>query len=167
VLKAQDILVCLYLAVTDGQGQTYAQIAEALKISVGTAHSAALRARAAKLLDESNEPVAANLLELLAHGVRYVFYPERGSIIRGVQTGAAAPGISEHLVSTAENSPVWPTSAGRARGYALTPLYPTVPDVAVANPTLHAAFAAVDLLRIGTARERMVAVEFIEELIDR
>jgi hypothetical protein len=50
VLKAQDILVCLYLAVTDGQGQTYAQIAEALKISVGTAHSAALRARAAKLL---------------------------------------------------------------------------------------------------------------------
>jgi hypothetical protein len=164
VLKAQDILVCVYLAVSS-RGQTYPQIADALKIGISTAHGAAQRAQAAKLLDDNNHPVRPNLLEFLCHGLRYVFYPERGSIIRGVPTGAAAPGLREHLASTPENSPVWPAASGRARGYSLTPLYPTIPEIAPANATLHAALAAIDLLRIGTARERAFAGEFIEKLM--
>lgn len=164
MLKGQDVVVCLYLAVS-AKKRTYAEIAGVLKVSIGTAHGAAQRAQAAKLLDEHNQPIRPNLLEFLNHGLRYVFYPERGSLIRGVQTGAAAPGICEHLGSTPENSPVWPTPKGRARGYALTPLYPTVAEIASSNPTMHAALAAVDLLRIGSARERMVASEFLNELI--
>lgn len=85
--------------------------------------------------------------------------------MRGVQTGAAAPGLCEQLSSTPENSPVWPTPKGRARGYALTPLYPTVAEIARADPTMHGALAALDLLRIGTARERRVAGDYLETLL--
>lgn len=166
VLKPQDILVCLYCGICVTP-ETYAQIAEALHIGIGTAHAAAQRARHARLLDASNQPIRANLLEFLIHGVRYVFYPERGGMIRGMPTGAGAPMARERLASTAENSPVWPTSKGRVRGYALTPLYPTVPEAAISNPTLHAALAAVDLLRIGSARERLIAGQLLEKLMNR
>lgn len=168
MLRAQDILVCLHLAVTGhnkDERTTYASIAESLRISIGTAHAAAQRARSATLLDEALRPVRSNLLEFLSHGLRYVFYPERGSIVRGVPAGAAAPFICEELAHTPENSPVWPHSTGRARGYALEPLYPTVPEIALSNPRLHGVLAAVELLRIGTARERAVAVQFLKKVM--
>jgi hypothetical protein len=165
VLKAQDVLVCLYLSLSGARG--YSQIAAALQLSIGTAHAAAKRATAARLLTADLEPLTANLLEFLLHGARYVFYPERGSEIRGVATGAAAPRVADVLASTSTNSPVWPSPKGRSRGLALTPLYPTVPEVALQNPALHALLGAVDVLRIGTARERAVAGELLAELLKR
>jgi hypothetical protein len=40
-----------------------------------------------------------------------------------------------------------------------------VSEVALENPTLHTALAAVDLIRIGTARERAVATQVLHELL--
>jgi hypothetical protein len=94
-----------------------------------------------------------------------VFYPELGSSSRGVPTGAAAPVLRDRLVVSSENSPVWPHPKGRARGHILAPLHPSVSEVALENPTLHTALAAVDLIRIGTAREREVAAEVLQELL--
>jgi hypothetical protein len=165
VLKPQDLFVCVHLALVPTGKSSYAQIAESLHMPVSTVHRALQRAVAAKLLDDNNQAIRPNLLELLVHGVRYVFYVKSGSETRGVPTGAAAPGLRDRLAVSTENSPVWPDPKGRARGHILAPLYPSVAEVALENPTLHTALAAVDLIRIGTARERAVAAEVLQELL--
>lgn len=167
MLRTQDLLVCLHLGlVSNSQFQFgYAQIAESLQMPISTAHRAVQRAVAAKLLDANHQVILPNLVELLVHGIRYVFYPELGSSSRGVPTGAAAPGLDERLAVTSENSPVWPHPKGRARGHILAPLHPSVPEVALTNHSLYTALAAVDLIRIGTARERAVAAEVLQELL--
>jgi hypothetical protein len=163
VLKPQDILVCLHLSF--GAESGYARIAESLHMPLSTAHRAVQRAAAAKLIDTNAQVIRANLLELLVHGVRYVFYPELGSSSRGVPTGATAPGLRDRVTASTENSPVWPHPKGRARGHILAPLHPSVPDIALMNENLYTALAAVDLIRIGTARERAVAAEVLQELL--
>lgn len=165
MLRPQDLLVCLHLGLGTNAQLGYAQIAESLQMPISTAHRAVQRAVAAKLLDASHQVILPNLVELLVHGVRYVFYPELGSSSRGVPTGAAAPGLNDRLAATSENSPVWPHPKGRARGHILAPLHPSVPDVALRNPSLYTALAAVDLIRIGTARERTVAADVLQELL--
>jgi hypothetical protein len=165
VLKPQDLLVCLHLGLAVKAQSGYAQIAEALRMPMSTAHRAVARATAAKLLDTHHPVIGSNHVELLVHGVRYVVYPELGSSSRGVPTGAAAPVLRDRLVVSSENSPVWPHPKGRARGHILAPLHPSVSEVALENPTLHTALAAVDLIRIGTAREREVAAEVLQELL--
>ncbi len=165
VLKPQDLLVCLHLALVSDAQSGYAQIAESLRMPMSTAYRAVQQAAAAKLLDHSNNVIRSNLLELLVHGVRYVFYPELGSVCRGVPTGAAAPGLCDRLAQSTENSPVWPHPKGHVRGNMLTPLHPNVPELALMNSTLHTALAAVDLIRIGSARERAIAVEVLQELL--
>jgi hypothetical protein len=163
VLKPQDLLVCLHLAFDAEPG--YARIVESLHMPLSTAHRAVQRATAAKLLDTNTQVIRANLLELLVHGVRYVFYPELGSSSRGVPTGAAAPGLRDRVTASTENSPVWPHPKGRARGHILAPLHPSVPDIALENSSLHTALASIDLIRIGSAREREVAAEVLQELL--
>lgn len=96
------------------------------------------------------------LFEFLEHGVRYAFFPIRGAPTRGVATGVLAPPLNQ-LMSAAEG-PVWPSAAGSARGYALTPLYRTAPDAAIRDRQVHEVLALVDALRDGGPRERALAV---------
>jgi hypothetical protein len=163
VLKPQDILVAVYIALHGRQ--TLAEIGTTLQIGLSTTHAAVQRAQQAQILDGEGEAIRANLLELLEHGLRYVFYPERGSLIRGVPTAAAGPGFADRLTATDSNCAVWPSPKGRTRGLALTPLYPSVPEFAPSNPKLHAVLAAIDLIRIGSAREREVASQVLHELL--
>ncbi len=58
VLKAQDLLVALDLALHEGH-PTYAQLAQRLHISVGTAHAALASAKAAQLVSVSGEAIRA------------------------------------------------------------------------------------------------------------
>jgi hypothetical protein len=165
VLKPQDLFVCLHLGLVPNTKPIYAALAESLHMPVSTVHRSLQRVSAAKLLDHDLQIIRPNLLELLVHGVRYVFFTQLGSQSRGVPTGAAAPGLRDRLAVSSENSPVWPHPNGRARGHILAPLHPSVSQVALENPTLHTALAAVDLIRIGTARERAVASEVLQELL--
>lgn len=163
MLKPHDLVVCLYLALNEQP--TFAQAADVLRMSASMVHRAVQRATEAKLIDRDRRVLRQNFIELIEHGLRYVFYPEIGGMSRGVATGAAAPGLRERLSVTPENSPVWAHASGRARGPVLIPLHPSAADVALSNPTLHTALAAIDLIRIGTARERAVAGEVIEGLL--
>jgi hypothetical protein len=156
-------LVSVYLALN--QAASYQRIGEALGLATGSAHTAVKRARLARLFTEDNVAIRANLLEFIANGIRYVFYAERGSVMRGLPTGAAAPGMSDYLSSTTENSPVWPSAKGSRRGHSLIPIYPTVPEIALRNPALYAVLGAIDLVRIGRARERPVAGEVLAKLL--
>lgn len=121
-------------------------------------------AREARLVSASSDAVRPNLLEFLICGARYAFFPiSTGGNTRGMPTAASAPSISEQLAGG--GSVVWPWPSGRVRGEGLEPIYPTVPLVAEGDPAFYVVLAALDLLRIGTARERSIASEILRDRI--
>ena len=134
VLKPQDVVILLKLAVLNGEEWTYQRLAVDLSISQSEAHQGVRRAVAAKLMSDPNigagRPIVAALLEFLEHGVKYAFPPKRGALTRGMPTGYAAPPLDKLIVAGNEPPPVWPYAEGAIRGEELEPLYPSAPIAA-------------------------------------
>jgi hypothetical protein len=93
------------------------------------------------------------------HGVKYAFPPDRGPLTRGLPTAYAAPPLNTLIVLPDEPPPVWPDPEGKVRGYAFSPLYPSVPKAAALDPALYELLALVDAIRDGRARERELAIK--------
>lgn len=165
-LKPQDVVVLLKLAVHPNAEWTYQRLAVELVISQSEVHAAVRRAVAAKLMSNttaSGRPVRAALLEFLVHGVKYAFPAKRGEFTRGMPTAHAAPPLNKSIVANPnEPPPVWPYAEGATRGYALAPLYPTVPQAAAKDAPLYESLALVDAIRDGRARERNLATKELE-----
>lgn len=165
-LKPQDVVVLLKLAVHPNAEWTYQRLAVELLISQSEVHAAVRRAVAAKLMSNttaSGRPVRAALLEFLVHGVKYAFPAKRGEFTRGMPTAHAAPPLNKSIVANPnEPPPVWPYAEGATRGYALAPLYPTVPQAAAKDAPLYESLALVDAIRDGRARERNLATKELE-----
>ncbi len=169
-LKPQDLLVALKLVALDGQAWTYAELASQLEMSVSQLHSAVKRALVSGLLVDRGGrivPSRRNLLEFLAHGVRYSFPPERGSLTRGMPTAHGAKPLSDQITTSAEPPPVWPTADGAVRGVAFSPIYHLAPAAAENDERLYPLLALVDAVRGGSARERKLAVKLLEECLNR
>jgi hypothetical protein len=84
-------------------------------------------------------------------------------MVAGLPTSYAAEPLSAHIVSSSDPPPVWPSVAGKVRGLALTPLYPSAPAAALRNPPLYQSLALFDAIRAGNARERTLARKLLEE----
>ena len=170
VLKPQDILVLLKLALRDGRA-SYLDLAQELGMSASEVHAAVRRASKAGLLNISTfRPKREALLEFLLHGMKYVFPAERGMSTRGMPTGFAAPPLKQHFVKkplvgvSYRPVPVWPDPEGEVRGDELKPLYRSVPRAARKDPDLYELLVLVDAIRSGGAREQNLAKD---ELVKR
>lgn len=165
-LKPQDLLVLLKVAAHPAQRWTYAALGEALFMSSSEAHASVKRAVASGLAVEPARgewsPVRTSLLEFVLHGVRYVWPAMLGPIKRGVPTAFGAEPLISQLTATPGEAPVWPHPGGMAKGPALSPLYRTAPQAALADPALHRLLALLDALRTGRARERALAAKLME-----
>ena len=100
-------------------------------------------------------------VDFLISGVPYVFPGEFGPEVRGVPTAHSAPIFREQFPDA--EMVVWPSVQGAVRGLSLTPLCRNAPNTAVSNPALYEWLTVVDSLRIGRARERKMAREFLEQ----
>ena len=166
LLKPQDIVVLLKLAVHREDRWSYAGLGLALGMSPSEVHAAVRRATQAGLMSaEHHRPNRAALEELLVHGVKYVFAAERGRVTRGVPTAHAAPPLVDDLIADDELPPVWPDPEGTVRGETLEPLYPSVPFASRGDARLYAGLALVDAIRVGRARERKLAERRLHELL--
>jgi hypothetical protein len=169
-LKPQDVVVLLKLAEMRDRRATYAQLSKDLFMSASEVHASIQRAKAARLLQSSDlgdRPDFRALQEFLIHGVKYAFPVQKGSITRGVPTGAAAAPLSEKLTQE-DPAPVWPFEEGERRGYAFSPLHKSVARAALRDRGLYEMLALVDAIRDGRARERELAQrELSERLADR
>ncbi len=167
VLRPQDLVVLLRLAVERGPAPTYAALAEELGMTASEVHGAVERATAAQLAhkDTSGKPsvVFAALRSFIQHGARYCFPAIRGSLTRGVPTGYAAAPLKETIMPGTDPVPVWPHKNGTVRGIAFHPLYPSVPEATGRNPALYELLALFDAVRGGSARERALALELLEK----
>lgn len=166
LLKPQDIVVLLKLALHRESGWTYAGLAHSLGMSASEVHAAVRRATQAGLMSSlRGRPNRVKLEELLVHGVKYVFVAERGRVTRGIPTAHAAPPLVTEFIADDELPPVWPDAEGTVRGETLEPLYPSVPHAARSDERLYAGLALLDAIRIGRARERTLAERRLHELL--
>lgn len=119
MLNGLDILILLRLSL-ESEGRIPSKtLAEELFISPPEVSSSLKRSQFSGLLSRSNSEKRVNrtgLLEFLSHGLRYVFPAERGSLTRGVPTGAAAEPLKAYFGQDNDPPPVWPYAHGTVRG---------------------------------------------------
>lgn len=164
VLKPQDLLILLAL-LRHGDGPvTLPELAAQTGLAVSAVHASLKRAATARLLlFQERRPVLLKpqLKEFLLTGAKYAFPPLFASLSRGVPTSYAAPPLNAIIAPTGDPVPVWPSAKGTARGLALMPLYPTVPDAALRDAKLYEMLSLFDALRAGQARERNAAQDIL------
>lgn len=149
------------IAASDGMW-TYAEIAEKSGNSPSQVHSSVSRLSASKLVFEKkiHRP---NFLEFLQHGLKFVFPPVFGPVTRGVATAHSFPSVKKRLRNSEEL--VWKHPEGLVRGSSLEPVH--VSALAASEDTkVHEILAMADILRVGRARERKLAISRLEELLN-
>jgi DNA-binding MarR family transcriptional regulator len=164
MLKPQEIFILVVLASREDSEWTYAELAAELDMSQSQVFKSLERAEVADLFVKSKRRVIRrNLLEFLIHGVRYAFAVEAGRMTRGIPAGWQIPGLSELMLEDSSETYVWPNPMGSIRGQAVEPLHQSLPTVASRDPELHVRFALIDIIRVGSARERKVATDELEK----
>ena len=115
------------------------------------------RSKYAGLLDEPGKEVRClALMEFLEHGVAYAFPQQPGSMVRGIPTSHSASPLKDQIKS--EENYVWPSAKGKIKGQAITPLYKSVPNAVLSDAKLYEMLALVDAIRVGSMREKKLAV---------
>jgi hypothetical protein len=159
MLRPLDLAALLAVRSRPAQAWTFTSLAADVGVSASQLHASLERAGAAGLYSRDERHVnVRGLLELLEHGVRWVFYAEVGDRRRGVPTAHAGPALREAIAGSAENMLVWPSTEGSEVGQALIPLYPQAVRTVESCPPLYELLTLVDALRVGRRREQEAAM---------
>ena len=167
-MQGQDVALLLKLAVLKEPRVPSKELAAGLFVSPSEISKSLRRCVAADLLYVSGAEKRVNgsaLIEFLAHGLRYVFPPARGSMTRGVPTAAAAEPLKSRLLEDGEPPTVWPYAEGKVRGISLAPLYKGAPQAALIDERFYGALALSDAIRSGRTRERNMAIDLLKKEI--
>jgi hypothetical protein len=163
-LKSIDIVIVLKLITLGDRLSSYRALAKDLFVIPSVLHLGVHRAIESKLLDpHTKKPRKRALEEFLIHGVKYVFPPKRGGLVRGIPTSYAAPPLNSEIIQSTEHPPVWPYEHGNVRGFEFSPLHQCVPAAAEQDPKLYELLALLDAVRGGRARESSIAITKIRE----
>lgn len=117
------------------------------------------------LADNPVRPHSHNLAEFALHGAKYAFPGVRLPLVVGVPTSHSAPAFAG-VFAPGSTDFVWPHPNGSVRGVGVEPLHPSVPFAAMQDAKLYEMLALFDALRVGKARERGMALERLQALID-
>ena len=159
-----DIVILLKIIASKQNQWFQIQIADSLFISQSEVSKSLNRLSYAGLCDPKGKKVMRMaFMELLQYGIKYVFPQQPGAIVRGIPTAHSAPPLDAIIQS--EEKYVWPSGKGSARGQSIIPLYPTVVDAVKLDSLLHELLALVDVLRVGRAREREIAIQELKKRI--
>lgn len=115
--------------------------------------------------DNPVRPHQHNLAEFALHGAKYAFPGVRLPLAVGVPTSHSAPAFVG-VFAPGSTDFVWPHPNGLVRGVGVEPLHPSVPFAAMQDANLYEMLALFDALRVGKARERGMALERLQALID-
>jgi hypothetical protein len=167
-LKPHDVVVACQIAVWSEDTWTYEKLGASLRISTSEIFNVLKRCRQAKLVAKTEACTSVNkehLLDFLIHGVPTAFYPKRIEVVKGVLTATHAPLFRSRFTTDRDIPIVWPLAKGKDSGEGLLPLYATVPIICQQNETLYNMFSAIDILRIGKAREKDAAVSALASIL--
>ena len=165
-LKPQDVVILLKIVALGNKEWMNNQLAKELGISPGEISCSLERCRIAKLIDNTKKRVnTLSLQDFMIHGIKYVYPPLPGAIVRGVPTAFSAEPI-KRMVSQGQDAYVWPSKDGDYRGQAITPLYRTVPEACLKDSALYELLVIADTLRLGRVRELEIAIEELKIRLD-
>lgn len=170
MIKGQDIIILLLLRLREKQSWTHEALAHATGLSTSQCHSAQKRLREARLLGQGpNSPwhvPESNCIEFLLHAVKYNFPAKVGSLVRGIPTAHSAGFVARLFRGTNELNYVWSSPEGGSKGISLELLHPCqLLFTSDKNQDMYEMLVAIDSLRIGRARERNWAEDFIVKKI--
>jgi hypothetical protein len=175
MLRPQDVLVACKIHLLGKGRWTFATLSKSLQISVGEIHNAYVRGKDSKLVvTVRNVPTVSrkHLFELVTVAVPRVFYAVKGPIVSGLPTSIYAAPVRERFAEPegGGTSVVWESVSAVARsqsvkGESLAPIYPTVPSVALRDPSFYELFALIDVVRVGSTPDRKIARSMLEKLI--
>ena len=155
-MKPQDILVLLKIVALDSKEWQQLSLAQELNMSQSEISQALQRAKYAQLVDFSGKKVnRIAFYEFLIHGLPFVFPQRLGAIVRGIATAHAAAPLNL-MINTTEVY-VWPYAKGNTRGQAVLPLYSSAIEASLKDTALYELLAMVDVLRVGSTREKEIA----------
>ncbi len=161
-LRPQDIVVLLKILCFGEERWMSKDLAQQLYLSTAEISHSLQRNANAGLLDIDNRSVHTQaLLELLRYGIPYFFPQRAGSLARGLPTAHSHPYFKDKIVST--DIYVWPDAESNIRGFSIEPLYPGAVHAAKKDPQLYLYLSLTDVLRIGKAREKEIAIDKLQE----
>lgn len=157
-MRPQDILVLLTIALKNDQAWRNIDISRKLNLSQSEVSESIYRSVVAGLIDINKKLQKNNLVDFIIYGLKYVFPVIPSGIQRGVPTAHSAKPLNHIILSSDNSTLVWPYAEGNTQGQGIQPLYPTVPEIALADKQLYELLALIDSIRIGNAREHNTAV---------
>jgi hypothetical protein len=163
-MRPHDIVVLIKIAAKGDSKWMMKDLSYELGISSSEVSESLNRSFIARLITpDKKRLMRLALLDFLEHGLCYV-YPQRpGALVRGIKTAHSAPPLNEIIVSGEHY--VWPYFEGDTRGQAIEPLHPKVPEACLKDPDFYALMAMCDVLRVGRAREKNIALAELKKRI--
>jgi DNA-binding MarR family transcriptional regulator len=164
-MRPQDIAILLKIVSKGDKNWQNKDLAAELFISPSEVSDSLNRSGVAGLLDsKKKKKVYRNaLIEFIEHGLHYVFPVLPGTMVNGIYTAHSHPFMHAHFQS--ELNYVWSDPRGDVRGLSIEPLYKKQISAAKIDPTLYLMLALIDVIRVGRARERKIAIDELEKII--
>lgn len=165
MVKPQDVALLVKILSRKSIGDwRQVDLAMDLGFSQGEVAKALSRlCKAGLVVDKRVNRTAA--LEFILHAIKYVFPIELGSLAAGVPTAISAPAHKDSVVQSGDDVFVWPSLKGKVRGQVIMPFYPKLAEAALKDEEFYDMMSAIEILRMGRARERKAAEQFLERKI--
>lgn len=163
-LKPQDVPILAKLLAQKSDSWRQIDLAMALGLSQGEIAKALARLNKAGLVQDKRVNRSA-ALEFILHAIKYMFPAEVGALSAGVPTGISAPIHQKMVVQSGDDVYVWPSAQGKKRGQIIKPFYPNLADAALKDADFYGLMSAIEILRVGRARERKLAERYLEKEI--
>ncbi|MFB6262463.1 MAG: hypothetical protein ABEL76_02385 [Bradymonadaceae bacterium] len=166
-IKPKDIVVLVVVETILGEEWTFQDMADCLDVSTSQVQYSLERLDHARLFDKPARLVRRHALrEFVSHGIRYAFATHPGELVRGIPTSVSAP-VGQRLFSGNEQDVdfVWPHPEGPERGQRIEPLHEAVPELAREHDQFYRFMALLEMVRVGSARERSVASDEIDGML--
>lgn len=163
-LKPQDVALLVKLLSIKKEDWRQIDLAFALNLSQSEIAKALARLSKAGLVNNKRVNRSA-ALEFIIHAIKYMFPAEVGALVAGVPTAISSPMHEKMVVQNGDDVYVWPSIYGNKRGQMIKPFYPELAEAALKDPEFYGLMSAIEILRVGRARERNLAVNYIEKKI--
>ncbi len=163
-MRPQDIVILLKILCYGSKTWDSSDLANDLFLSTDEVSSSLERNAISGLIDYEKKKVRTQgLLEFLLYGIKYVFPERPGGISRGIPTGHSHPFMQNQIVS--DQPYVWPDAESDVIGLSVCPLYSGVVNAVKKDEKLYLMLALIDVLRLGKAREKNIAIKELERLL--
>tara|TARA_R110000765_G_scaffold97647_2_gene183650 strand:+ start:486 stop:998 length:513 start_codon:yes stop_codon:yes gene_type:complete len=161
-MRPHDIVVLLKIAAKQDQDWYMKDLSYELGISGSEISESINRSIIAGLIfPDKKRLMKSAIIDFLQYGLLYVYPQKPGALVRGMATAHSASPLNDIIKS--EEAYVWPYGKGNLRGQAIEPLHPNIPEACLKDEKFYELMALCDVLRVGRAREKNLAVEELKK----